>query len=83
MVVAQFTGVSLQNDYTSWEQYSTGSWGAVSNFTAYKNADPDDIRMKQGRLSFHVRAISVQSSSKSVSSLLAKACTTGPSPAAS
>ena len=57
MVVAQFTGVSLQNDYTSWEQYSGGSWGAVSNFTAYKNADPDDIRMKAGRRSFHVRAI--------------------------
>ena len=57
MVVAQFTGVSLQNDYTSWEQYSGGSWGAVSNFTQYKNADPDDIRMKQGRRSFHVRAI--------------------------
>ena len=49
-------GVSLQNSYTSWEQYSGGSWGAVSNFTAYKNADPDDIRMKQGA-SFHVRAI--------------------------
>ena len=29
MVVAQFTGVSLQNDYTSWEQFTAVAAGAL------------------------------------------------------
>ena len=57
MVVAQFTGVSLQNDYGCWQQYSSGSWGNVSDFAAYSGADPDNIRMNPARRSFHVRAI--------------------------
>lgn len=57
MVVAQFTGVSLQNDYRNWQQYSSGSWGSVSDFAAYSGADPDNIRMHPQRRSFHVRAI--------------------------
>lgn len=57
VVIAQYTGVSLQNDYTCWQQYSGGAWGAVSNFTEYRNADPDDIRMNPNRRSFHIRAI--------------------------
>ena len=57
MVVAQFTGVSLQNDYRCWQQYSGGSWGNISDFAAYKAADPDDIRMDPNRRSFHVRAV--------------------------
>ena len=57
MVIAQFTGVALQNDYNSWERFNSGSWGAISNFSEYRNADPDDIRMKLGRRSFHIRAV--------------------------
>ena len=57
MVIAQFTGVSLQNDYTSWERYSGGAWAGVSSFTQYRNTDPDDIRMKTDRRSFHIRAV--------------------------
>ena len=57
MVVAQFTGVSLQNDYTSWQLFSGSSWGAVSNFAAYRGADPDNIRMNPARRSFHIRAV--------------------------
>ena len=57
MVIAQFTGVSLQNDYTSWQLFNSGSWGAVSDFAAYRGADPDDIRMNPARRSFHIRAV--------------------------
>ena len=57
MVVAQFTGVSLQNDYRCWQQYNGGSWGSVSDFSAYSGADPDNIRMNPDRRSFHVRAV--------------------------
>ena len=43
MVIAQFTGVSLQNDYSCWEQFTSGSWSGFNTFSAYKGADPDDI----------------------------------------
>lgn len=57
VVIAQFTGVSLQNDYTSWQQYNGGTWGPIANFTEYRTADPDDIRMNPNRRSFHIRAL--------------------------
>ena len=57
MVIAQFTGVALQNDYQCWQQYNAGTWGGVGNFTQYRNADPDNIRMNPARRSFHVRAV--------------------------
>ena len=57
MVIAQFTGVALQNDYQCWQQYNAGTWGGVGNFTQYRNADPDNIRMNPARQSFHVRAV--------------------------
>ena len=57
MVIAQFTGVALQNDYNCWQQYNAGAWGGVGNFTQYRNADPDNIRMNPARRSFHVRAV--------------------------
>ena len=57
MVIAQYTGVSLQNDYTSWELFNGTDWVSVTNFTQYQNADPDNIRMKPDRRSFHIRAV--------------------------
>ena len=57
MVVAQFTGVSLQKDLNNWQKYSGGSWVAVSDYTDYIAQDPDNIRMKPTRRSFHIRAV--------------------------
>jgi microcystin-dependent protein len=57
MVVAQFTGVSLQKDIDNWEKYDSGSWGAVADYADYIAQDPDNVRMKPSRRSFHVRAV--------------------------
>ena len=60
MVVAQFTGVSLQNDYARWQKYSTsggGTWVPVTSFIDYTDLDPDNLRMDPNQRSFHVRAV--------------------------
>ena len=57
MVVAQFTGVSLQKDTDNWEKYDSGSWGAVADYADYIAQDPDNVRMKPSRRSFHIRAV--------------------------
>ena len=60
MVVAQFTGVSLQNDYSCWQKYSPGSqgsWTPVTSFIDYVDLDPDDLRQDPQQRSFHVRAV--------------------------
>ena len=55
--IAQFTGISLQKDLTSWERYSGGTWGEVPDYDTYISTNPDDLRMKPLRRSFHVRAV--------------------------
>lgn len=57
MVIAQFTGVSLQTDINCWQKYSSGSWGAFANYTEYINISPDNVRMNPSRRSFHIRAV--------------------------
>lgn len=57
MVIAQFTGVSLQKDMSCWEQYSGGTWSAVGSYTDYIGLLPDNTRMALDRRSFHIRAI--------------------------
>lgn len=57
MVVAQFTGVSLQKDYRAWDVYSGEQWTQAVNYDQYVSADPDDVRMNPGWLSRHVSAI--------------------------
>ena len=58
MVVAQFTGVSLQKDLSMWQVYTGNTW---SNFTGtydqFIAQDPNNIRMNPARVSAHVRAI--------------------------
>lgn len=60
MVLAQFTGVSLQRDLSCWQKYdSTQSpmWGNYfANYGEYINADPNNVRMNPARRSFHIRA---------------------------
>jgi hypothetical protein len=46
MVVAQYTGVSLQKDMAAWEKYDLGAWGPVADYNDYINQDPDNVRMK-------------------------------------
>lgn len=60
MVVAQFTGVSLQKDMTCWQVYTAGSWESLTSQTQYStyiSSSPDNVRMRPERRSFHVRAI--------------------------
>lgn len=60
MVVAQFTGVSLQKDLSCWQQYNTVTkiWeNTVFNYSTYVSLSPDNIRMDPSKRSFHVRAI--------------------------
>lgn len=57
IVVAQFTGVSLQRDLDCWQRYSGGSWTSIPSYADYINSDPDDVRMNPARRSFHIRAV--------------------------
>ena len=57
MVIAQFTGVSQQQDMTCWERYDNGNWVPVNNYAQYITTEPDNIRMKPERRSFHIRAL--------------------------
>ena len=57
IVVAQFTGASLQNDYKCWQKYNGSSWVTVADTTEFLSLDPDDIRMDPRQRSFHVRAV--------------------------
>lgn len=57
MVIAQFTGVSLQRDLNCWQKYSGGSWGAFANYAEYISSSPDNVRMNPARRSVHIRAV--------------------------
>jgi len=68
MVIAQFTGVSLQRDLRCWQVYDSsggGSWNAFSDSSdsnyngvdGYISQDPNNIRMDPRKRSFHVRAV--------------------------
>ena len=57
MVIAQFTGVSLQKDMSSWQVFDLGAWNNSPTYAAYVSAGPDNVRMKPERRSFHIRAI--------------------------
>ena len=61
MVVAQFTGVSLQRDLSCWQKYDSGAsprWGTTfSNYADYISTDPDNVRMHPSRRSFHIRVV--------------------------
>lgn len=56
MVCANFTGVSLQKDMSSWQRYDGGNWTSTT-YSQYINTNPDDIRMNPARLSRHISAI--------------------------
>jgi hypothetical protein len=57
MVTANYTGVSLQKDMNSWELYNGSSWVTMPNYATYIGSDPNSVRMKPTRRSFHIRAI--------------------------
>ena len=57
MVTANYTGVSLQKDMSCWELYSGSTWGAMPNYATYISSDPNNVRMKPTRRSYHIRAI--------------------------
>ena len=57
MVTANYTGVSLQKDMSCWELYSGSSWGAIPDYATYISSDPNNVRMKPTRRSYHIRAI--------------------------
>ena len=61
IVLAQFTGVSLQRDLSCWQKYianQSPQWGNYfANYADYIGTDPDDVRMHPNRRSFHIRAV--------------------------
>ena len=59
MVIAQFTGVSLNKDLTCWQEYTGGRWQNTLNdyVEDYIKGDPNDLRMDPFRRSFHIRAV--------------------------
>ena len=62
MVIAQFTGVSLQRDLSCWQKYVKGAanqWSTTSfaSYDDYINSSPNDVRMDPDRRSFHIRAV--------------------------
>jgi hypothetical protein len=57
IVTANFTGVSLQRDMSSWELYSDGAWNQMPSYETYITSDPNNVRMKPTRRSYHIRAI--------------------------
>lgn len=57
MVTANFTGVSLQKDMTCWELYLSGAWNTMPSYETYISSDPNDVRQKPTRRSYHIRAI--------------------------
>ena len=56
IVIAQYTGVSLQKDMDCWQRYRSGDWEAIT-YDQYINSDPNDLRANPDRRSFHVRAV--------------------------
>ena len=58
MVMAQYTGVSLQTDYRAFEKYITANcrWEPVDNYAETYELDPNHVRMKPEWSSFHIRA---------------------------
>ena len=57
MVIAQFTGVSLQRDMSCWETFAGGTWTAGPTYNDYIAAAPNDTRMRTDRRSFHIRCV--------------------------
>ena len=55
MVVAQYTGVSLQRDLRAWQKYVAGNWVTFTDYNDLIATDPDDVRSNPGWRSFHVR----------------------------
>jgi len=58
MVVAQYTGVSLQRDLNSWQRYSGGTWGTFTDYDQLIAQNPNDVRFNPQRRSYHVRTTS-------------------------
>ena len=44
MVIAQFTGVSLQREMACWETYASGTWSSNPTYANYIAAGPDNTR---------------------------------------
>lgn len=62
IVVAQFTGVSLQRDLSCWQKYDSGQdtkWSSnyFANYADYISSSPNSVRMHPSRRSFHIRAV--------------------------
>ena len=62
MVVAQFTGVSLQRDLSCWQKFDSGqspAWSSsyFTNYADYIATSPNNVRMHPSRRSFHIRVV--------------------------
>ena len=59
MVIAQFTGVSLQKDMRCWQHWDGTDWVNYTQgeYNDYINEQPDNVRMDPNRRSVHIRCI--------------------------
>ena len=59
MVIAQFTGVSLQRDMRCWQHWDGTNWVnyAQDEYDDYISEQPDNVRMDPKRRSIHIRCI--------------------------
>jgi len=56
MVCANFTGVSLQKDMSSWQRYDGSGW-TTTTYQQYISTTPNNIRMNPARMSRHISAV--------------------------
>ena len=59
MVIAQFTGVSLQKDMRCWQHWDGTNWVnyAQDEYNDYITEQPNNVRMDPERRSIHIRCI--------------------------
>lgn len=54
IVIAQFTGISVQRDLSCWQIYREGAWRVPVTYQELIDSEADDVRMKPQRMSRHV-----------------------------
>ena len=57
IVVAQYTAISLQNDYTCWQQYKGGAWTSIGSGSEFLSVSQDNIRVNPLKRHYHIQAI--------------------------
>ena len=57
IVVAQYTGVSLQNDPDCWQKYEAGAWTSIGTIEELQDIKQDNSRINPQKRHYHIRAV--------------------------